>query len=124
MIPIDHGLSIPDSFDVAEYDMCWMDWPQVKGEITWESEQYIRNLDILWYIQQLKQTINIRDICLRNLRIAGTVLQKGICAGLPLYYIGTIMYRPGFGDDTQSILEQIVAKAEALHSEITKTLAS
>ena len=27
LIPIDHGLSIPDQFDVAEYDICWMNWP-------------------------------------------------------------------------------------------------
>lgn len=57
LIPIDHGLSIPDQFDVAEYDIAWMSWPQVKQEISWESEQYIRNMDVLEYIQQLKQTI-------------------------------------------------------------------
>lgn len=112
LIPIDHGLSIPDVFEIAEYDVCWMSWPQVKQEITWESECYIRNLDVPKYVAQLKQTINLRDICLRNLRIAGTVLQKGVCAGLTLYHIGTIIYRPAFGDDGESIIEQIITKAE------------
>jgi hypothetical protein len=27
LIPIDHGLSIPDKFEVCEYDICWMEWP-------------------------------------------------------------------------------------------------
>ena len=66
-------------------------------------------MDVLENIQQLKQTIQIRDICLRNLRIAGTILKTGVIAGLPLYHIGTIMYRPGFGDDNEILLEYLKA---------------
>jgi hypothetical protein len=26
LIPIDHGLCIPDMFNIAEFDICWMSW--------------------------------------------------------------------------------------------------
>jgi len=26
LIPIDHGLSFPDSFSISQEDVCWMDW--------------------------------------------------------------------------------------------------
>lgn len=30
LIPIDHGLSIPDCFAICREDLCWMDWPHAK----------------------------------------------------------------------------------------------
>ena len=30
LIPIDHGYSIPDTFEVNELAWCWQDWKQVK----------------------------------------------------------------------------------------------
>lgn len=26
LIPIDHGLSLPDKFSICSYDVIWMDW--------------------------------------------------------------------------------------------------
>jgi hypothetical protein len=62
-----------------------MAWPQVKELLSKESEDHIRSLDVKGYIDQLKKVINLRPICLRNLRIAGTLLKTGVEAGLSLW---------------------------------------
>jgi len=28
LIPIDHGLCIPDNLEVCNFDLCWLDWRQ------------------------------------------------------------------------------------------------
>lgn len=33
LIPIDHGLSIPDNLEVRDYNVCWYFWSQIKEPI-------------------------------------------------------------------------------------------
>ena len=33
LIPIDHGLSLPDSLAVCDVNLCWLFWKQVKNPI-------------------------------------------------------------------------------------------
>lgn len=30
LIPIDHGYSLPDVFEINELSWCWQDWKQIK----------------------------------------------------------------------------------------------
>lgn len=34
LIPIDHGLSFPDNFQIYDYELVWMDYPQVRQPFT------------------------------------------------------------------------------------------
>ncbi len=27
LIPVDHGMSFPDTLEVSSFDLCWSDWP-------------------------------------------------------------------------------------------------
>lgn len=62
-------------------------------------------------IKLLEETFKFRAICLRNMRISGTLLKRGAKAGLTLVQIGQILCRPDEDDTLPSILEQIVKKA-------------
>ena len=65
-----------------------MDWPQVKEPFTSEELAYIEKIDPIEDIKILSSVLNFREICLRNFRIAETLLKKGAAAGLSLFDIG------------------------------------
>lgn len=123
LVPIDHGLSIPDSFEISDYDLCWMNWPQAKEAIVPECLEYIESMDPLSYISALQETMPFRDICLRNIRIAALLIKKGAKAGLSLYNIGSMLYRKGYSD-TPSVIEKVIEDAYDLYKTITKNLNS
>lgn len=79
LIPIDHGLSIPDTLAVCSYDIVWMSFPQTEEPFSAKSLAYIKALDVVADVRMLEKTLNFRPICLRNMRIAGTLLQLGAC---------------------------------------------
>ena len=121
LVPIDHGLSIPDTFNISEYDLCWMSWPQTKEPITPDCLEYIEAMDPVAYIQYLKEIMPFRDVCLRNIRIAALLMKKGAKAGLTLHDIGSMLYRKGFSD-SPSIIEKVIHDAYDLYKTITKSL--
>mmetsp|Transcript_10342 Transcript_10342/g.10293 ORF Transcript_10342/g.10293 Transcript_10342/m.10293 type:complete len:431 (+) Transcript_10342:443-1735(+) len=123
LIPIDHGLSIPDTLDISEYDLCWMSWMQAKNPITPKCMDYIQSIDPLYDISMLKDTMPFRDICLRNMRISSTLLKKGAQAGLSLYNIGSMLYRNGY-DDSPSIIEKVLEKAFQVYKTMNNSLSS
>jgi hypothetical protein len=53
LIPIDHGLSIPDTLNVFSYDLVWLSFDQAELPFSSASLQYIRNIDILNDIKTL-----------------------------------------------------------------------
>ena len=121
LIPIDHGLSVSDCFDIYEYDLCWMNWQACKDPIDNYFVDIIRSLDPVQDITFLKHSMPFRDKCLRNLRISSLLLKKGVAAGLTLNQIGCMLYRMG---SEQSIVEQLVNKSIDLYRTITKSLGS
>jgi Phosphatidylinositol 3- and 4-kinase/Ubiquitin family len=123
LIPIDHGLSISDNFDISDYDLCWMNWNQVKEPITQECYEFIESLDPLKDITILQEAITFRDKCLRNIRISALLLKKGAKAGLSLYNIGTLLYRKGYSD-IPSPVEKIIEDAYNLYKTINKSISS
>lgn len=72
LIPIDHGLSFPDNLNIADYEIAWTLWPQIKKPIHEDLKNYILNLDTIKNIQMLQRTLKFRPLCLRNYRLAET----------------------------------------------------
>lgn len=122
LIPIDHSLSIPDNLEVYSYDICWMDWEQSHSKFSPRSFEYIGKIDVLKDVRKLDNTFRFRKICLRNIRITGTLLKKGAMAGLTLHQIGSILCREDDYDDEPelSVLEKIVDKAQEMAKSIRR----
>ena len=111
LIPIDHGLSIPDTLAVCSYDLVWLSFAQAERPFSEKSLEYIRSIDFMQDIKMLEETFKFRPQCLRNMRISSTLLKKGAEAGLTLAQIGQILCRPDEDDEQPSLLEEIVQKA-------------
>lgn len=93
LIPIDHGLSFPDCFEIFSNELAWMDYPQSKQPFTEEELKFIDRIDPVEDCKRLNSRLGFREICLRNFRIAETVLKRCASEGLTAYQIGQIMYR-------------------------------
>lgn len=123
LVPIDHGLSIPDCFEISEYDLCWMSWVHSKQPLSELCFEYIENIDPIKDISLLKDTMPFRDKCLRNIRISGILLKKGVEAGLSLYHIGSMLFRKGYSDQP-SVVELSLQKAIEMYKTVNQTLSS
>lgn len=112
LIPIDHGCSLPDTFEVNWHDWAWLSWPQTKKPLSDQEKTYIARLDAEHDVNLLKQELSIRWQCLLVLRIATMFLQKGAAADLCLFDIASMMSRDE--DEKASTLEVIFAQAKTL----------
>lgn len=66
LIPIDHGLILPDVLDVTELDLVWFGWPQTKIPFSPAELQHIKILDPDRDALKLKRKLLIRycPLCL------------------------------------------------------------
>ena len=55
LIPIDHGLTLPDSLEVATFDLVWLDFKQAHEPFSQKTLEYIDNLDIDSDVTQCEQ---------------------------------------------------------------------
>ena len=93
LIPIDHGLSFPDNFEIYDHQIVWMTYKQTQMPFSQKSLQFIDNIDPAKDCQTLREKLGFREICLRNFRIAQIFLKKMAKAGFTLYGIGSFLYR-------------------------------
>jgi len=70
----------------------WLTWPQAKHPFTEESKAYIASINLEKDLEML-QKLQIRDECLRTVKISTMLLQKGCQYGLNLFQLGTIASR-------------------------------
>ncbi|CAM9444076.1 unnamed protein product [Ectocarpus sp. 12 AP-2014] len=112
LIPIDHGLCLSNELVIDWCDWCWLDWRQIKEPVDPELYDYIMSFEPEATAERLGNTLNLQEPCLRNLRIAETLLQEGVKAGLTLYDIACIIRREDF--DKVSELETLIARATEL----------
>jgi hypothetical protein len=84
LVPIDHGLSIPDTLEVSSYNLAWTSSNQADQPFSQKSLDYIKSLDIIVDIALLERCLKFRPKCLRNMRISSTLLQLGATEGLTL----------------------------------------
>lgn len=55
LVPIDHGLSIPDTLSVNSYELAWLSFEQASLPFSQKSLDYIRSLDIKADIETLER---------------------------------------------------------------------
>lgn len=53
-IPIDHGLSFPDNFEIYDYQIVWMNYNQTNKPLSEKSLQFIRDIDPIKDCQLLR----------------------------------------------------------------------
>lgn len=117
LIPIDHGLTLPDSLELYSYDVIWLGFDHASEPFSQKSLDYIQRLDIHADIEMLESSFKFRPICLRNMKISTLLLQKGAANGLTLAQIGQLICRPDEDDTEPSTLEKIVMKAEQVSAQ-------
>lgn len=87
LVPIDHGYSLRSKCDVAWFDWCWLDWPQMKQPLSQKSREYVLGLDIEADARLLKERLNMQNDVLDYFRSSCRILKAGVRAGLTLYDI-------------------------------------
>jgi hypothetical protein len=118
LLPIDHGMCLPDCLEMEEYEArtkrrleyIWMGWPHKDRPFSRKTLDYIKNIDIMGDIRLLDLNLHIRPICLFNMRVSCTLLQRGAAAGLNIGQIGRIWCRAEDGE-FPSELERLVERA-------------
>ena len=127
LIPIDHALSLPDSLSICDYELCWSLWPQIEAPVNPQLAAYLKTLDTRNNVRVLKKYLRIRpvrpahQVCLRNFRIAETLLVKAVEKGLTLSQVSKIMYKLD-PEGPPSLLESIVAKSEEIYSTVKRSV--
>lgn len=115
LIPIDHGLSLPDRLEVYTCDLVWMEWPQAREPFGAKELEYIRALDGARDAVSIERQVGVRRECLRLMEVTTMLLQKGAEHGLTLHQIGLIMYREDRCSEDESpvqpsVLEKMITR--------------
>lgn len=85
LIPIDHGLSLPSTLEIMDYEIVWMGWSGAKQPFTKENLDFIESIDIDKQVELLRSKLKVREICLRNFKVANMLLKKYAKKGFTLY---------------------------------------
>nr|GEZ16263.1 phosphatidylinositol 4-kinase gamma 7-like [Tanacetum cinerariifolium]GEZ23593.1 phosphatidylinositol 4-kinase gamma 7-like [Tanacetum cinerariifolium] len=114
LIPIDHGLCLPESLEDPYFE--WMHWPQASIPFTEEELKYIEDLNPYRDAEMLKTELPmIREACLRVLIICTIFLKEAAAYGLTLAEIGEMMSREfRRGEEEPSELELLCLDARSL----------
>ncbi len=70
LFPIDHGLSLPDTLEFYDSDLCWIYWYQAKLPIDPLLVNFIQSIDPKKDYERLKNELEIREPSLINFRLA------------------------------------------------------
>jgi len=74
LIPIDHGLTLPDSLAIQSFDLAWLSFPQAEEAFSEKTLQYISKLNIDSDVELLEKNFKVRPECLRNFKISSLLL--------------------------------------------------
>lgn len=112
LIPIDHGLCLPETLDEPYFE--WLHWPQASVPFSKEELEYIRRLDPGYDCSLLRDELpSLREACLRMLVLSTTFLKLAAAEGLTLCEIGGMMTRELCGvDEEASELEKVCLEAK------------
>ena len=75
LVPIDHGMTLPDSLDVCSFELAWLSFDQAYESFSTKTLEYISNLNIEEDVEYISSHFDIRSICLRNMRASGSLLK-------------------------------------------------
>eukprot|EP00331_Platyophrya_macrostoma_P032801 CAMPEP_0176437752 /NCGR_PEP_ID=MMETSP0127-20121128/18831_1 /TAXON_ID=938130 /ORGANISM="Platyophrya macrostoma, Strain WH" /LENGTH=594 /DNA_ID=CAMNT_0017821483 /DNA_START=213 /DNA_END=1996 /DNA_ORIENTATION=- len=112
LIPIDHGLSFPDTIDICSYELVWTEWPQIHKPFSEKEQEFISTLNPKEDTIKLSKYIKFRDACLKNFRIASTVLIRYAKAEMTIADIANLLYKDE--PDMVAPIEEIIKKAEII----------
>ncbi|XP_071705547.1 phosphatidylinositol 4-kinase gamma 6-like [Rutidosis leptorrhynchoides] len=117
LVPIDHGLCLPESLDDPYFE--WIHWPQASVPFSDDELDYISNLDPVHDSDLLRTELPmIREACVRVLVVCTIFLKEAASFGLCLTEIGEMMTREFRGNDEEpSELESIYIQAKKLSAE-------
>ncbi|PSS28940.1 Phosphatidylinositol 4-kinase [Actinidia chinensis var. chinensis] len=117
LIPIDHGLCLPESLEDPYFE--WIHWPQASIPFTEDELEYIENLDPIKDSKMLRSELPmIREACLRVLVLCTIFLKEAVAFGLCLAEIGEMMSREfRGGEEEPSELEVVCIEAKKLIAE-------
>ncbi len=73
-MPIDHGLSIPDTLEVHSYDLAWLSYDQAEKPFSQKTLDFIASLEIDKDVEIVESSFKIRPECLRNMKISSLLL--------------------------------------------------
>ncbi|KAJ1459089.1 phosphatidylinositol 3 and 4-kinase-domain-containing protein [Pelagophyceae sp. CCMP2097] len=91
VVPIDHGFILPDVLEIEWFDWCWIDWPAVRAPLCEQVKKHILALDAAADADMLRDALGLRPPCLRLMRAATGLLQRGVAAGLTLRDVASLM---------------------------------
>ncbi|KAH7299621.1 hypothetical protein KP509_24G021200 [Ceratopteris richardii] len=112
LIPIDHGLCLPEALEDAYFE--WLHWPQASVPFSEQELDYISRLDEHKDADMLRRELPmLRESCFRILILCTTLLKRAAVAGLCLAEIGEMMTRDGMEDHSEFEVLCIHAKLEA-----------
>ncbi|CAI9096402.1 OLC1v1032545C1 [Oldenlandia corymbosa var. corymbosa] len=117
LIPIDHGLCLPESLEDPYFE--WIHWPQASIPFSEDELEYIEKLDPVKDSEMLRAELPmIREACLRVLILCTIFLKEAAAYGLCLAEIGEMMTREfRGGEEEPSELEVVCIEARRLLSE-------
>eukprot|EP01102_Stenamoeba_stenopodia_P005519 TRINITY_DN1627_c0_g1_i1.p1 TRINITY_DN1627_c0_g1~~TRINITY_DN1627_c0_g1_i1.p1 ORF type:complete len:472 (-),score=83.34 TRINITY_DN1627_c0_g1_i1:194-1609(-) len=93
LIPIDHGLSLPESVNGTDLWFEWLTWSQAKAPFGQEELQYIANINVAKDAALLRE-LGIREECVRTMMISTTLLKLAAAKGMTLFQIAHLLCRP------------------------------
>ncbi|EDO08235.1 phosphatidylinositol 3- and 4-kinase family protein [Babesia bovis T2Bo] len=113
LIPIDHGLILPDVIDVADMDLVWFEWPQSEIPFSKNELRLIFAYNPDKDAERLRKRLLIRPECLRTMRVSVRLLQIGAAMHLNLKQIARIMCRSDMDDpsDLECMIKRAVEQA-------------
>ncbi|KAJ0900583.1 putative 1-phosphatidylinositol 4-kinase [Helianthus annuus] len=117
LIPIDHGLCLPESLEDPYFE--WIHWPQASIPFSEDELDYIKALDPYRDSDMLRNELPmIREACLRVLTLCTIFLKEAAGYGLCLAEIGEMMTREfRRGEEEPSELEVLCMEARRVVAE-------
>jgi len=108
LIPIDHGMILPDCCEISEQDIVWMSWPHAKEKWTPACLEFIKALDIDSEAMILEKYNLVGEKSVRLMKCATLLLKIGAERGLTLFDIGQMLYRQKL--EEPSVFEEILSR--------------
>jgi len=99
LIPIDHGLCLPDQLPGKNLWFEWMSWPQAKLPIDVNLRKYIFQLN-LETDANLLRGLGLNEEIVQNMLLCSAIVQQGVLKGLTLYKIAKLIIRMPPSDPT------------------------
>ncbi|KAH8740116.1 hypothetical protein FG386_001777 [Cryptosporidium ryanae] len=106
LVPIDHGLCLPDVLDVAQFDWIWYDWPQSKIPFNRSELKVIKHMNPDADAERLKRKLLIRSECLRSMQVSVRWLKLAASMHLNLFQIAGFLCREDL--EIPSFMEQLI----------------